>query len=268
MPQPPKKLTPRRSPLDFFGSQVRRYRELAGLSLAALADRIPFAASTIGAVERGECGCDRLFAEMCDQVLDTRDALAHLWDGLLDGRSGFPSYFRAWPDQEAIAVTLRAYEPLVIYGLLQTEGYASALLYGDEKAVAARMERQSILTRDDSPRVLYVLPERVLHSRVGTAEVMYEQLTSLAGVISPRLSVQVIPDGAPHPGNLGAFVVATLPDHSHVAYVAAEPRGRILDGRADIELLHERFADISSYALPKDQSAALIREVAEEKWKT
>ncbi|GAA1566504.1 hypothetical protein GCM10009678_56730 [Actinomadura kijaniata] len=132
--------------------------------------------------------------------MGTHEALAHLHDGLFDGRdAAFPGYFRAWPDQEAAATTLRAYEPLVIWGLFQTPAYANVLLYGDEKAVKARIERQTVLARDDPPRVFYVLPERVLRSRVGTAEVMHEQLMRLADAVSSKISVQVIPDGAPHP---------------------------------------------------------------------
>ena len=270
MPQRPKRLTPSRGPLDLFGSEVRRYRESTSLSLAQLADKIPFSASTIGEIERGESGCDRVFAEQCDRVLDTREALAHLHDGLFDGRSAaFPEFFADWPDYESQAEIMRAYEPLVIDGLLQTPSYAEVLLYGDKQAVQGRLQRQAILTREEPtpPRFIYILPERVLRSCVGTAQVMHEQLSRLADAVSPRLSVQVIPDGAPHPGNLGAFRIATLPKNSRIAYTSSEPQGRILDGASDVERLHERFADIATYALPADLSAALIREVAEEVWK-
>ncbi|MFG2088721.1 MULTISPECIES: Scr1 family TA system antitoxin-like transcriptional regulator [unclassified Spirillospora] len=270
MPQRPKRLTPSRGPLDLFGSEVRRYRQLAGFSLAQVADQIPYAASTIGEIERGESSCDRVFAEQCDQVLDTREALAHLHDGLFDGRTAvFPEHFARWPEYEAKAETLRSYQPLVIHGLLQTPSYAEVLLYGDQQAVQGRIDRQAILVRDEPPppRLIYILPERVLRSRVGTAEVMYEQLHRLADAVSPRLSVQVIPDGAPHPGNSGAFIIATLPGSLRAAYTVSEPHGRILDGLSDIERLDERFADISTYALPAELSAVLIREIAEEVWK-
>ncbi len=270
MPQPPKRLTPSRGPMDLFGSEVRRYRQLAGLSLAQLADQIPFAASTIGDIELGKSTCDRVFAVECDRLLDTREALAHLHDGPFDGRSArFPAWFEDWPEYEGQAETLRAYEPLVVYGLLQTPSYADVLLYGDQAAVQSRVDRQAVLTRDTPPppRLIYLLPERVLRSRVGTTQVMYEQLHRLADAVSPRLSVQVIPDGAPHPGNSGAFVLATLPDESRRAYTSAEPCGRVLDGPSEVERLHERFADIATYALPAELSAGLIREIAEEVWK-
>ena len=271
MPQRPKRLTPSRGPLDLFGSEVRRYRRLAELSLAQLSDSIPFAASTIGEVERGESSCDRVFAEECDRVLDTRDALAHLHDGLFDGHSAaFPDHFVRWPEHEAQALTLRSYQPLVIDGLFQTPAYADVLLYGNEMDVRARLERQAVLSREEPPppRIVYLMPETVLWHRVGTPQIMYEQLHHLADTISPSRSIQVLPDGSPHSGHLGPFVIARLPGEVVVAYCEGEPRGRIVDGRADIEQLHERFTDLGTYALPAEMSAVLIRQTAEERWKT
>ncbi|WP_067905671.1 helix-turn-helix domain-containing protein [Actinomadura chibensis] len=269
MPQRPKHLTPSSGPLDLFGSEVRRYRQLAELSLAQLADKIPFAASTIGEVERGETGCDRVFAEECDRVLDTRDALAHLHDGLFEGRSAaFPEHFARWPDYEGRAETLRSYQPFLVDGLLQTPAYAEVLFRGDTNGVKGRIDRQAVLTRATPPRLICVMPEIVLWNKVGTAEGMHDQLLHLAELITPMLSVQVIPNGAPHPGHLGPFVLARLPDGNQVAYAEAEPHGRILDGRSDIDALSERFSDLATYALPADHSGALIRQTAEERWKT
>ncbi|MEV4670107.1 helix-turn-helix transcriptional regulator [Actinomadura sp. NPDC049382] len=270
MPQRPKRLTPSRGPLDLFGSEVRRYRTLAGLSLAQLAELIPYAPSTIGDVERGSSGCDRGFAEECDRVLDTRDALAHLHDGLFDGRSAaFPEYFAEWPDHEGQAEVLRSYQTMLVDGLLQTPAYAEVLLHGDETKVQGRLARQAILTRKEPapPRIICLLPETVLWHRVGTAETMREQLLHLADMISPLVSLQIIPDGAPHSGHLGSFSIARLPSGESVAYCEGEPHGRIMDGCSVIERLNERFMDLSTYALSADQSGALIRQTAEERWK-
>lgn len=271
MPQRPKRLTPSRGPLDLFGSEVRRHRQRAELSLAQLADQIPFAASTIGEIERGESSCDRVFAEECDRVLDTHEALTHLHDGLFDGRSAaFPEHFARWPDHEGQALTLRSYQPLVIDGLFQTPAYADVLLYGNEAEVSARLERQAVLSREQPPppRIVYLVPEAVLWHRVGTTQIMYEQLCHLADAISSSCSIQVIPDGSPHPGNQGAFVIARLPGGDVIGYCDGEPSGRIVDGRTDVEHLHELFTDLATHALPADMSAALIRQTAEERWKT
>ncbi|TDC76615.1 DUF5753 domain-containing protein [Actinomadura sp. 7K507] len=271
MPQPPKRLTPSNSALDLFGSEVRRYRVLANHSIKQLADKIPYSASFIGAVERAESHCERTFAEHCDTALDTKEALAHLHDGLFgDKKDGFPEWFRKWPTVEEEAGTLKVYEPTVVYGLLQKEEYASALLFDDREAIDARLARQAILARTDPrpPRVVYVLPEFVLWYNVGGAEVMRAQLQYLAEISTPRLSVQVIPNGVPHPGNEGAFVLATLRDGQEIALAETAARGIMMDTREDISRLKDRFDAICTQALPTSMSADLINRTIEEKWRT
>ncbi|TYK47039.1 helix-turn-helix domain-containing protein [Actinomadura decatromicini] len=269
MPQPPKLLTPSNSPLDLFGSEVRRYRVLANYSIKQLAAKIPYSPSFIGVVERAESHCERAFAEHCDAVLDTKEALSHLHDGLFGNkRDAFPEWFRKWPGVEEEADTLQVYEPTVVYGLLQKEEYASALLFGDHEAIDARLARQAILTRTDPkpPRLVYVLPEVVLWYDVGGADVMRAQLQYLAEVSTPRLSVQVIPNGQPHPGNQGAFVLATLSDGSEIALAETAARGIMMEAREDISRLKDRFAAICTQALPVSMSGDLINRTIEEKW--
>ncbi|MES9539172.1 Scr1 family TA system antitoxin-like transcriptional regulator [Actinomadura sp. NPDC000600] len=271
MPQPPKRLTPSNSPLDLFGSEVRRYRVLADHSIKQLADKIPYSASFIGAVERAECHCERNFAEHCDAVLDTKQALSHLHDGLFgDKKDGFPEWFRKWPEVEEDAGALKVYEPIVIYGLLQREDYASTLLFGDREAVDARLARQSILTRTSPlpPRLIYILPETVLWNDVGGPAVMRPQLERLVEAVGPRLSIQVVPNGARHPGNEGTFTVATRPGGEEIAFAETALRGIMIEERKDISRLKDRFDAISTQALPVGMSVDLIRRTLDEKWRS
>ncbi|MFC9969693.1 helix-turn-helix domain-containing protein [Spirillospora sp. NPDC127200] len=269
MPQPPKRLTPSRGPLDLFGSEARHYRERAGLSLRALAEKIPFGASTISEIERGEAPCDLSFAECGDEALDTGGALVRLHMGLFDGRSAaFPAYFLGWPEREAEAEVLRSYQTMLVDGLLQTPAYASVLLNGDAAKVEARMDRQAILKRENPPRLVCLLPETVLWHRVGTSKLMHEQLLCLADAISSRVSIQIIPDGAPYSGHAGSFTLARLPGRTYAAYCESEPHGKIVEDPSEIERLSEKFLDLGTYALSADQSGALIRETAESRWKT
>ncbi|WP_067482689.1 helix-turn-helix domain-containing protein [Actinomadura hibisca] len=269
MAQAPKKLDPSRGPRELFGSEARFYREREGLSLRALAEMIPFSASTISEIERGDTGCDLSFAEYADDALNTGGALVRLHSALFDGRSAaFPSYFMGWPEREGEAEVLRSYQTMLVDGLLQTPAYAEVLLYGDAKKVEARMARQEILRRESPPRLVYLLPETVLWHRVGTAPIMHEQLLRLADAISPRVSIQIIPDGAPHSGHAGSFTLARFPGGGYAAYCEGEPHGKIVEGSSEIERLHEKFLDLGTYALSADQSEALIRETAENKWKT
>ncbi|TDD33986.1 XRE family transcriptional regulator [Actinomadura sp. KC06] len=271
MPQPPKRLTPSNSALDLFGSEVRRYRVLANYSIKQLAAKIPYSPSFIGAVERAESHCERSFAEHCDTVLDTKQALSHLHDGLFGNKKdGFPEWFRKWPTIEEESGTLKVYEPIVIHGLLQTEDYASTLLFGDREAIEARLARQTILARTNPvpPRLVYVLPETVLWNNVGGPEVMRAQLKRLVDAVGPRLSVQVVPNGAVHPANQGAFALATLTGGEEIAYVPTAARGIMMEAREDISTIKDKFDTIRTQALPNNLSIDLINRTIDERWKT
>jgi hypothetical protein len=69
-----------------------------------------------------------------------------------------PTWFEDWLEAEREAHTLRLWSPILIRGLLPTAEYARALFPGAgaddvqaEQMVVARLERQAILDRQDSP---------------------------------------------------------------------------------------------------------------------
>jgi hypothetical protein len=90
------------------------------------------------------------------------------------GDGPVPRWFEGWLDAEGKADTLRLWSPVLLPGLLQTAEYARALFLAmgvDEQAadeqVAVRLGRQGILDRPDSPHLVTVLYEAVLHHLVG-----------------------------------------------------------------------------------------------------
>jgi transcriptional regulator with XRE-family HTH domain len=260
------KRTGKPAPLRVFGGEVRRYRELAGLSQDQLGDKIPISGSHIGKIERGETRCDRDIAIRMDEILDTRGALPALWDKLV-ADAVFPVWFD-WPGVEIEAARLQSYQCLVVDGLLQTDRYAAVLLDNNAEAVAARMSRQQILFRESPPppRLTVLLTESVLTNEVGGADVMHEQLAHLLEQTSPHISVQVVPAPLPPSGRVGAFCLATLPDRSELAYIETAARGITLNEPDDIQTLSDSFDVIRSRALPVDLSGDLIRKVMEERW--
>jgi hypothetical protein len=112
----------------------------------------------ISKIEMGQRGPSEEFVTACDAVpeLATGGGLSRLREHLRGHFKArvFPGWFVGWPDKEAQARILRSFELAVVPGLLQTEGYARALLAGrvisaddTDEIVAARMERQAILAR-------------------------------------------------------------------------------------------------------------------------
>jgi helix-turn-helix protein len=56
------------SPLHFFGAEVRRSRETAGMTLAGRGAAVPCDASTVSGVESGQLSPTERFAESCDEA--------------------------------------------------------------------------------------------------------------------------------------------------------------------------------------------------------
>ena len=163
-----------------LGRQIRRYRDTAGLRQRELADLLGYSEPWMSALETW-----RLLPKP-EQIAAIEEAL-HVPAGVLMevcnqlDLEATPQWFREWRDVEADAEVLRWVELSNVPGLLQTEDYARTFL-GDDAAVAARMERQRVLTRETPPPpVLHcVLDEAILYRGCGGPKVMYDQLTHLA----------------------------------------------------------------------------------------
>ncbi|WP_326827003.1 helix-turn-helix domain-containing protein [Streptosporangium sp. NBC_01756] len=248
-----------------WGRELRHYRKGAGLTQGELSQKIHFSESLISGVETGQLPASLEFAETCDKILGTGGALHRL----LDWRKGqvFPSWFGPWREKEREATALRAYEPLVIPGLLQTEAYARVLLRGNEAAVEARLDRQTILTRQDPrpPSFRCVIDEAMLYRPIGGPEVMREQLEHLVSMTDERLSIQLIPNGM-HSGLMGGFAIATLDTGRDVLYAETAVRGITTNDPEDVAVALERFDAIRSEALPINMSIDLIKKAVAEKW--
>lgn len=253
---------------------MRHLRTQAGLSQEQLGTRLKLSPTVVRKVETGQRGATEQFVDLCEQVpeLASGGLLRTLYDQLRDhfANRPYPEWFAAWPELEAQAVKLKAYELAVVPGLLQTEGYARALLTdrigfnGDvDEAVAARLARQAILDQEDPPELFAVVDEQVLHRPVGGQGVMQDQLKHLIN-LPPRVILRVIPAATGvHDGLQGAFTVADFKDGSSVAYLETELRGMVLQDGQDVTELAATWDRLSAETLPRSASLRLIEEVAE-----
>lgn len=102
---------------------------------------------------------------------------------------------------------LRTYSPVLVPGLLQTEGYARALLSMNARflevpddaaeAAVARVQRSQVI-HEPGHRFVMVVEEAVLYYQLGDADAMAGQLGHLltAGAL-PQVSFGIIPAGTP-----------------------------------------------------------------------
>jgi transcriptional regulator with XRE-family HTH domain len=249
--------------LTKLAAAIRRHRKRAGLTQAQLASTIPCSDKTISAAETGRERPSREMVVAIEKALGlSEDALADLYD-LLDIES-LPGWMRDWLVEERRATSLRSFELAIVPGLLQTEEYARALLNGNETAVHARMERQSILTCDSPPTLRAVLDEAILYRDRGGSQVMHNQLKHLVESVSEKLTVQIVPSDV-SPGLSGAFTIGTV-NGGQVAYVETAVRGIVTSSRDDIVCLEDAWESIRTYALSQQQSLDFIRRTAEQRW--
>ena len=132
-------LTPGASPMHFFGSEVRRAREAAGMTQADLGALVPCDNSTVSRVEAGILAPDEAFALACDNAFPHVGGWFTRFYRECNGWSApFPSWFEDWLKAEQEATTLRIWQPIIIPGLLQTPEYARTLFLAGQDDTSAR----------------------------------------------------------------------------------------------------------------------------------
>ncbi|MFD3927341.1 helix-turn-helix domain-containing protein [Streptomyces sp. NPDC058614] len=266
-----RELDPSASPLDYFGSELRRQREAAGLRQGQLGDVIFCTGSLIGQVETAHKVPTREFAERIDAALMTDGAFSRLVGLVL--RSQLPSWFQQYAEMEARATFISTYQAQLVYGLFQTPEYAEALLGVDhpdrvDELVAARMDRQRVLAREQPPALWLVLDESALYREVGGREVMRNQLAQLLGFQqNPWVHIQVLPFSVgPHTGMMGSFNLLRFDDDPDLFYTESYDSGHMT---ANPQVIKERsvgYARLQAMALSPEDSADLIARVMEERY--
>ncbi|NEA24991.1 helix-turn-helix domain-containing protein [Actinomadura bangladeshensis] len=255
----------------FFGTELRRKREEAGLTGKELADALGCTPQWISTMESG-----RKVSEQSAKDLDTyfkTDGHYHrLWKlaNKIEVQFTLPPGFAEYLEYEKQATSYRIFSALLINGLFQTEDYTRSILAATDgisasELTAKRMERQAVLTRESMPHTWLVLDEAVLRRTVGSAEVMREQLNALLAA-SERLNtmIQVVPNGAGyHAGLGGEFTILGFDDGPDLAYTESAGEGLLIQKPARIRDKVVRWDLLRGYALPVKESRALIRTVME-----
>ncbi|MFD6415386.1 Scr1 family TA system antitoxin-like transcriptional regulator [Streptomyces sp. NPDC060194] len=264
-------LRPDASPLDYFGSELRRRREEQDLSQSDLGNAIFCTGSLVGQIETAKKVPTRDFAERVDAALGTDGAFSRLVGLVL--RSQLPTWFQAYAELEAQATYISAFQTQVIYGLLQTEEYARTVLAIDhaddlDAQTAARLDRQRILTGEEPPALWVVLSEAALLQEVGGRSVMRNQLAHLLSLQGrPWLGLQVLPFSVgAHTGVKGSFNLLRFERDPDLFYAESYDQGHMT---ANPQVIRERsvgYAHLQATALSPEESVALITRVMEERY--
>lgn len=266
---------------------LRELRESAGLTQEEVSERTGKDRSTL---YRLESALQRPQRSTLIQLLDLYGVTDHRRGELLTllkeskqrgwmqpYHSELPTAYSDYIGFEEDARSISNYESLFIPGLLQTETYVRAQLRGTwpsasetdiETRVAARMERQTVLAKEDAPKLWVIIDEAALRRMVGGPDVMREQIGRLLEARTQRnVTVQVIPFGAgSHPGMDGSFVVLDFPGEldQSIVYVESAAGGLFLEEEVEVEGYILMFDHLRAAASGLGETATLLESIRAE----
>jgi len=193
-----------------------------------------------------------------------------------------PDGFDVYMGLESAARRLTSYAPDAVLGVLQTTGYARALLRsalpregseGIEQRLQVKMKRQRLITRKRQPTELnVVLMECALRRVVGGPKVMHTQLRHLADMSTlSNISVRILPfqAGIPLGDPISPFTVLDFGADKQgelleppVVYLENYTGDMYLERPDDVRHYYEAQRTLVRAALDENASRALLRQVA------
>ncbi|SEC87721.1 Helix-turn-helix domain-containing protein [Streptomyces misionensis] len=261
-----------RTPREKYGEELRLRRIAAGLTQEQLSEIIVCSPTLISHYESGRRLPKPDDARRIDLALGT-DGFFERW--LEDLESKYNDYFAAVAELEQQATTIKQFGLALVPGVLQTEGYATAVFRAYwpnytteelEEFLVNRMKRRRMFEGPEQPVVWTLLDESVLRHRVGGPEVMAEQLHKIADMAEAgRLRLHVLPHrvGA-HALLQSPLVLMSFKDSAPVAYVEGFRTGHLMDDPSLVRASRTAYALALSDALSQQESHALVRAAAEE----
>ncbi|QYC45239.1 Helix-turn-helix protein [Nonomuraea coxensis DSM 45129] len=238
-----------RSKRERLATELRRLRDLAGISGRDLAGRIGISQSKISRIESGSVIPSlpevTAWGDAVEAPSETREQLAdltqavfvemHAWRTALQQQTHLQDQIREQEDQARL---IRVFQPSLVPGLLQTAEYARRVftlfdppyVEGDlPTVVAARLQRQVALY-DENRSFEFLITEAALRCRPGPVRLLLAQLDRIASVATlENVSIGLIPQD-------GEFLVC--PSHGFTLY---ESDGSVEDSFVEVEVTHMRL---------------------------
>ncbi|MFE4816809.1 helix-turn-helix domain-containing protein [Streptomyces sp. NPDC056704] len=264
-------LDPGASPLDYYGFELRRHRESAGLTQRQLGDIVNYTGSLVGQIETARKLPTPEFSERVDAALGTGGLLSRLVGLVM--RSQLPAWFQQVAELEARAVEICSFQTHMVLGLLQTDSYARAVLGALDQndlddRTAVRLARQCIFEKGEPPVFWAVLSEAALHQEIGGPKTMREQLAHLLSFEdNPRINIQVLPFSAgEHAGLQGPFDLYRFASDPTIVYTESYGSGHPTANPDAVKDCSLRYDHLRASALSLRDSAELIRRAMEERY--
>ncbi|MFF4504819.1 helix-turn-helix domain-containing protein [Streptomyces sp. NPDC001401] len=274
-----------------LGFELQRLRRQAGFTnLKDAVKGLDISDSQLYRVEQGTSSFRRaanLVALLERYGITDQEDVDFLVDIHRDGlnRGWWSTYSRTMPSGMAMyigledgAKSIRAWQPDVVFGLLQTEEYARAVFEEAklveehttefvERGIALRMERQEILTRDNPVEMRTILDEAVLRRVVGSQEIQRKQIEHLAELAAyDNVNLQILPLGARTYRFSYDFTLMEFADPIPTVVQMDSPDGgsNLTDKDTEIWKFARRFDALRDGALPVGETPAFLHQLARE----
>lgn len=265
---------------------LRQYRAASGLSGEDAAKALLCGSGTISRMENGESSDplrvrdalrlygapESLVDDMVAIALETRKrsapgAVRRPYQDVVPKR--LAEYYELEDEAEQASMLEGEFVP----GLIQTEGYARALIGAGEpddevdRLVSIRMDRQQRLLHEHPLKLRVVLGEAALLTAVGGPDVLRAQLDQLVALVhdAPSVRIRVLPFSAGARPALGRnFTILSFPDDADPDVIFAESVTYFVleDETAEVEKFQAAYNQLWDMALDETRSAKLIEEAA------
>jgi transcriptional regulator with XRE-family HTH domain len=263
-----------------LGAELRAARKAAGMTLEQLAGQLGRAHSDLSRWETGKrlpseadtaavLGILRVTGDERHRLLQlARDAADPNWVA-----PGVDKQLAALIEDEKTASRITNVEPLIVPGLLQTEGYATSIMVGAgatrgqaEQRVLVRLGRQRLLDRRNAPELVAIIGEHALHYPPCSRDVMVDQLRHLSAVAErPNVTIMVLPfDVGYSPALEGPFVLLEFTQGAPVVQQEHYRSTTTLTDTKDVRDYVEAVAAIRGATLSPADSAELITKLGDE----
>ncbi|MET9220511.1 MULTISPECIES: helix-turn-helix transcriptional regulator [unclassified Streptomyces] len=260
------------SPRAMLAAELTRQRERAGWTLAELADRSKYDPSYLQRLEKGVRLGSLDAIDALDRLYGTGDLLSKLWRAAK--REAGQSRFQGFVDLEAEATSIQEFAVSTVPGLLQTPGYAEALLRtrgpkSEElltQQVTARIARQDRLIDAKPLNYRGLLDESVLRRPPRDAGVWTEQLERLVSAAEqPNIVLQVVPFSVGlHNLLTSPLQLLWLPSGRTVAYVESSWTGHLVEETEEVDHLRLSYDRLRDSALSPTESLDILRSALED----
>jgi transcriptional regulator with XRE-family HTH domain len=251
-------------------------RVKVGHTQESLAFALGVAPTTVSAWERGERNPGPRkrphLAEKLDIDIDELDRLLNGGDTELDGLEVL-TWLTHYESVVHRAGKLQKVELAVIPGLLQTRDYIEALermsgVTNNERrivdAVRRRLSRQQVLDRDPDPlHVTVLITEGILRDRVGTPQIMADQLDHLIELAQrATIEIRILGPGRA-PTAISGFELLTRPTGRNPFLACTFDVGgvRYQEDPDVVRKFIDRFANLTTDSLNADETLHRIEHI-------